>query len=685
VTALLRVPTPVSGSVDSAALTAWVILDEDDPRGSEPTLSKRSRWLSIRAMAFPILVLVLIAAFLVSAGTALRNDPASQATLALCPLGQDAYNNVATSSSSTVLMGPGEVLFQRNADESARWTATPYEWYGSVLPFTSVFKETGTIPDACGTADGPFGTIVPQLIFMFASAITTIVITVYTWATDPSLLNDLMKPIDCIIAGKNSLSPADLQLVGCQSEGLVKVLYLEYMIPIIGLGALWALWNGLVKRRSTQVLIGAGWMILVTTLGWVFLLQPTFLARTVNSFIGDLGNRITTTVTSNGVGTNDMCYLPIDGGIKIRDGIPVGTYDDALLVGPRRASCVLWKNFIYEAWVYGQFGSPTTAGSPGTFPIKDEAIRNSIRAKFPHLSAKAVNSLGLAQLDATILDHDEVIRTRAPQNRDDCSFDLNTGAWLCDDTLQANNEEQFWVVAEQIGEQQNAGWNQMWAGRTVSHRYAASVTAGVAAAIGGVVVFILGFLNVIYQIGLLLLILVAPLILLIGIHPGYGRRITLRWLEALVGTGTKRIVITFLLAIMVGVYGTINGMALGWLQKVLMLAAIGISVIMYRKQLTQMLSAINLGGGGGDSFNQGANQMSQRGGRTVTSMAGAAGAAALAGGGVGAVAAGAFQGASRGLSSGGMMGGLRTGQAAGRAAAARSRARQQQNQRANTP
>jgi hypothetical protein len=207
----------------------------------------------------------------------------------------------------------------------------------------------------------------------------------------------------------------------------------------------------------------------------------------------------------------------------------------------------------------------------------------------------------------------------------------------------------------------------------------------VAAAIGGVVVFILGFLNVIYQIGLLLLILVAPLILLIGIHPGYGRRITLRWLEALVGTGTKRIVITFLLAIMVGVYGTINGMALGWLQKVLMLAAIGISVIMYRKQLTQMLSAINLGGGGGDSFNQGANQMSQRGGRTVTSMAGAAGAAALAGGGVGAVAAGAFQGASRGLSSGGMMGGLRTGQAAGRAAAARSRARQQQNQRANTP
>src|SRR5699024_3142744 len=67
----------------------------------------------------------------------------------------------------------------------------------------------------------------------------------------------------------------------------------------------------------------------------------------------------------------------------------------------------------------------------------------------------------------------------------------------------------------------------------------ASVFAGGLVLAGSVALIVL-------KIAFLLLFLLAPIFLLIGIHPGYGRTVLLRWVEMMIGFLLKQIFIVLL-------------------------------------------------------------------------------------------------------------------------------------------
>lgn len=720
-------------------------------QGLPVTRPRRRRWPYVLA-AVGVAVAALLGLFAVNASQSI-NATAGNDYADLCVGGEDFYNEKqVTASVAAIKFGQDEPYFQAHENglpkqEDAAVERTPYEWYGAYFPFTSAYADSAFVEKGCGNVEGWMGATIPSLLFTIGSALSTLLIAVYSWSTNPDLLNGLIAPIDCVVAGQDSASAeADIGLTfgaayntagdafanegTCNTNGLRDTLFLQWWVLVFFFGALWMLWQAVAKKRTSQALIGALWMIGAAAGSLVFLWQPTFLATQANDLVSRINNGLVTTVVgaTDGRENEDLCYLNPEAtaveDLLDRIGDPAlinpDPYTQQMIdkwatgssvkgnIGPRRASCILWKTLVFDAWTQGQFGdyaaavqplSPDPVVSVSGDGVGDEKLAQQradqiqrLERKFPHLDPSVVTTLGIAQLDATVLDHDEVKAINEPIDGSYLSVDVlgvdscyNTATddfedGACQNSSPAVAGADFRAIHDQVANSPaNAGWAPIWSGRAPSQRYAAAITAVVGALIGGVVVFILGFLNILYQIGMLLLIVVAPLILLVGLHPGFGRRITIRWLEALLSTVTKRILIGVLLVILIAIYSAIYVMDVGWLQKTLLLAAVGIGLLLYRKQLTQMMGAVNFGGGGGDSYGQPAQQAQRRGTRAVSSGAGATGAALLGGAGLGvAAAAGARAATSR---TGGMNVPGSEGVRSGRAAAARSAAKRDRKRR----
>lgn len=678
-TVLRKKPSPDTPAVVVAVnpLTAAPIAT-----GTRRRMKAAARW------AWVPLLLVLFAGFFTSSAVA-TFDTGLPTQLAFDCIGGDAdygAKPVATTGLAS------------KSDDRRFWgddymtQATPLEWYGAYLPFTSSYTTDGMEknlkPERCGNVAGPLSTVLPSMIFGIASAITTLILLIYTWATDPTLLDSLMKPIDCIVAGKDSVTPG---AGGCQSDGLVNVLFLNYLTPVLGLGALWALWQVIVKRRNSQAMMGALWMVVACALSWVFLVQPTLIATSANGFISGLNNSLMTSIGSvTNVGSDgkagksgNICHLDAQPVIPTLHSDGEQYYTNKY-TAPREAACVIWKNFIYESWKYGQYGDAVAIDKVTINDGEDREavpIREGVQKKFGHLDPALVNSLAFAQMDATITDHDEVIDSQTcgpglgpPGDGKPVSVGGRTHLQPQDGTdgcvyQPLMDYDRFVALRKQVDQDvRMASMAPTWAGDMIGQRYAASTTAVASAALGGIVIIILSFLNVIYQIGMMLLIAVAPLVLLAGLHPGFGKRLTLRWMEALLSTMVKRVVLAFLLALLVSLYGVINQMPLGWLTKVLLIAALGIGIMLYRKQLTQMLSAVSFTGQGGMEEG-GAGEKTKRHAQTGVAIgAGAVGGLVASGGNPAGMATGAMRGATMGQR-GGFVGragmGWRSGKAAG--------------------
>ena len=637
------------------------------------------RWTPHRVLISLVVVIlgVMFTGVAVQSFTLAGQPPTAQSAY-FCAGGAEFYGHTATASQLSV-MGMGTNQRSWKGDTGITQERTPLEWYGTYIPFTSAYpgSSDGNIKEACGVIEGPLSTWVPSMIFMMASVITLIIISVYEWATNPLTLQSLFQPIDCLVAGSDSVSPSAYSgaaLCPAGSPGLRETLFLQWLLVPIFFGALWAAWVGIVRRRTTQTLIGAGWMILAASLSMVFLIQPMWVAQQTNNWVSSanavLMNSMNSLPGSSNTRNADMCYLS-----------PRPTGLEASQVPFRRAGCTIWKNFIFYPWAYGQFGSLDAAA----VPIEDRGYAGGIAARFPQLQdlgsgsstspdrmSDSIDNVAFLQIDATILDREELLEMRDGGGGGDPCGDQVAGLDCEDKSMVDEHYERFDVLYEQINTQPVfASSGEMWAGRAISNRYSASVTALVGAVVGGIVIFILGFLNIIYQIGMILLIAIAPLMLLVGIHPGYGRRVALRWLEALMSTFVKRIVLAFLLTLVVTVFGLIAQMDIGWFTRTLIISTVGIAILMYRKQLTQILTAIDFGGGGQGMGDGGASQKAKQQAQNVVGGGGAGMvAAAAAGGGVGAVIAGGVRGGSMGRS--GVMGAVRRGSSAGRASAARS-------------
>src|SRR5690606_24210992 len=95
---------------------------------------------------------------------------------------------------------------------------------------------------------------------------------------------------------------------------------------------------------------------------------------------------------------------------------------------------------------------------------------------------------------------------------------------------------------------------------------------------------------IVLKIGFLLLLLLAPIFLLIGIHPGYGRTVLTRWLEMVLGLLLKQIFIVLLISLLVMCYGLVMASNLGWGLQMILLALFTVALFIYRKPFANLFA-----------------------------------------------------------------------------------------------
>ena len=103
---------------------------------------------------------------------------------------------------------------------------------------------------------------------------------------------------------------------------------------------------------------------------------------------------------------------------------------------------------------------------------------------------------------------------------------------------------------------------------------------------------------IILKLGFLLLLVAGPFFLIVGVHPGFGRVVAIRWFEMLVGVLLKQVAVALVLSILLYCYSLIMGTTdqeLPWGLKIMMISLVTVAVFIYRKPFQHLFSSVGYG------------------------------------------------------------------------------------------
>ncbi|HLI57660.1 MAG TPA: type IV secretion system protein [Actinomycetota bacterium] len=363
---------------------------------------------------------------------------------------------------------------------------------------------------------------------------------------------------------------------------LTRNLYNPFVIPMIVIAAAWMAWHGLARRRGTMAMEGAVWVVAALAgAGW-FMGHPQSIVNGAN----DLSTSLSRSVLA-GVGHVDPhAALPDNAGAS-------PTYSgDPANAELRSAADAYWATFVYYPWLVAEFGS--------------------IRAGEDHdrgaqvLSSKSANehNLNTAPERAAWANHDAAGLISLKNQEYDSVRDrlYNADDKLDDEAHQAFN------------------------GHRAGNRLGMAVVALVAISLASVVMLLMAGGVLMASIALLMLVLLAPIFLLLGIHPTTGRRMLLKWVELCVGVLIKRVAYATFLAVILTMTVIILASALriGWIIAVLLVVGLFLMAVIYRKPFLALFAAMGSVSGSPSGEHGWA-------GRAVAGLAGAAAGVRLAG------------------------------------------------------
>ncbi|MBC9704761.1 MAG: type IV secretion system protein, partial [Enterococcus sp.] len=342
---------------------------------------------------------------------------------------------------------------------------------------------------------------------------------------------------------------------------------------------------------------GAVWMILAAVASVALMTNPMWLPKGINnvvSQVSEAGMTAVTTTTSNGAG--DICK--VDEGGDVPDDLPVGKTSKYIpnenaqtrkIV--RQMQCTMWYSFMYTPWVIGEFGD-----SPS------EIDANHIAKKGFSEGAQKVGGqdpvggtgIGLVKLGSA--------GRAAPDSAQSWAlYHLDNKIAYPGISADKEQQQQNNLVSVALTQLHTESYNKVYKGDDSMNRIATSTIGFVAALGAGIMVVIVSMSIIVLDVGLIILTLVSPLFFLIGVHPGFGRRIALGWVETILGLAMKRIVLSMLLAVMLVFYAVIlsANAAMPWLFSMILVIAVSIGGISYKDQILNMFNKISLGGDGG--------------------------------------------------------------------------------------
>ncbi|WP_344950750.1 type IV secretion system protein [Sphaerisporangium flaviroseum] len=324
---------------------------------------------------------------------------------------------------------------------------------------------------------------------------------------------------------------------------LANAMYWPYLRVIILLGAVWLAWYGLIRKRASTTAEGVIWMILAVTVAVWFFSRPgdfTGLGKTVTDKTGEVVN----SAFSGLPGAGGASCLPTKGQTNAKAG--PGGYGQSGTPGVAQNADALWSTLVCKPWLMGTFGTADP-------------------------NAPIVKTFGAKMLDIQATDAQEQTSGQRP----------SSGAH------QARFEEE---VAKPL---ENTPMFFLFQGKDWTSRLGIAIGALMAAMVTGVLIFLVAVSLIALKIGFLLLLILGPVFLLIGVHPGSGRIIAMRWVEMLVGTLLRQAVLALVLGVLVYGYALIISTNLPWGMQIMFIALLTIAVFFYRRPFQHLFSSMD--------------------------------------------------------------------------------------------
>lgn len=309
----------------------------------------------------------------------------------------------------------------------------------------------------------------------------------------------------------------------------------RYWTPVVILGAITLAWWGLVRRRTSKVAEGTVWMV-AAMVGLIWLISRP----------GDFTTLGTT--VSNATSTAFNAALPQSGAgttcIPAPEGQP--TVDASELDATTRNANGLWVALVCKPWLMGEFGTT----DPNAKIVKDNADKL--------LAAQAVDlpeTSGVAKMD------------------------------------MGKKSDAYKEVAKDIKENY-PGVYPVFQGKQWTSRLAVAFGGLFAALVAGLLILVISVTLIIVKISFLLLLVAGPVFLGIGIHPGIGRVIAVRWLELLLSMLLKQAALIGVLAMLLWAYGLILGEGLPWGLQIMLIALVTAAAFIYRKPFQHLFASV---------------------------------------------------------------------------------------------
>ncbi|MEV4171636.1 type IV secretion system protein [Nonomuraea sp. NPDC049709] len=322
---------------------------------------------------------------------------------------------------------------------------------------------------------------------------------------------------------------------------LSNAMYWPYLRPIVILGAIWLAWYGLIRKRATTTAEGVIWMVLAVTVAVWFFSRPgdfTGLGKVITDKTGEVVN----SAFSGLPGAGGASCLPPPG--EANPQVKAGGYGQTGTPGVDQNADALWSTLVCKPWLVGQFGTADPAQ-----PIVRDWGRK-------------------------VLEWQSVPQVVAGQPAPDVGARQSEYAALAD---KLRNDPRY----------------ATFSGRDWSNRLGVAVGAFIAALVAGTLIFLVAVSLLVLKVGFLLLLILGPIFLLIGVHPGSGRIVAMRWVEMLIGTLLRQAVLTIVLSVLVYGYALIISTAMPWGMQVLFMALLTIAVFFYRRPFQHLFASMS--------------------------------------------------------------------------------------------
>ncbi|MGI5286941.1 type IV secretion system protein [Nonomuraea polychroma] len=322
---------------------------------------------------------------------------------------------------------------------------------------------------------------------------------------------------------------------------LADAMYWQFLQPIVILGAIWLAWYGLIRKRATTTTEGVIWMVLAVTVAVWFFSRPgdfTGLGKVVTDKTGEVVN----SAFSGLPGAGGASCLPSPG--QTTPEVKAGGYAQTGTPGVDQNADALWSTLVCKPWLVGLFGT----ADPQQPIVRDWGRK--------------------------VLEMQSIPPAVAGQPAPDVGARQQEYAALAD---KLRNDPRYTVFS----------------GRDWSNRLGVAVGAFIAAIVAGLLIFLVAVSLLVLKVGFLLLLILGPIFLLIGVHPGSGRIVALRWVEMLIGTLLRQAVLTIVLSVLVYGYALIISTAMPWGMQVLFMALLTIAVFFYRRPFQHLFASIN--------------------------------------------------------------------------------------------